>query len=409
MSRQSDLIAKILTGQKISGPASKNSLLINLSTPIAAPIVPQQSASAAQYGIGQDPSTGKPFAPPVMSGVKHPGGKLGLAAQAAIAAQYDPAINAIASQIGTTQNEAAKARHQIKRQGQRAVGDLSVLYGDLAHDVKRTTRREDRGYRRDIRSTRQSYRDLGREVNTNYSTSMGSTAKELERLGLDPSVALAGAARDQAFLNSQQAADRRRAVGNQRESRRGFNAMMDQVRADTVATGLSQIGQSKTATRTALANLANTLADNLFKLRSQQATLQGQRLAAVLKAQASKSTVDPLDRKIKKAQLAKLLSTIPGMPGYAPSTGNDPYASTGIGKGLAWIAEQGGAIQHPVRIDNMLQYLTAGAGPGRTIPWDKHNYGQIWNAVVKTGKRHGWTQNDINAMQRAIQISLGLG
>lgn len=360
-------------------------------------------------GLGPSNDT---VAPPVMGSAKHPGmglKGLNLAARAAIASQYDPVIGTLSNQIGITKNEAQHARHQIRRQGNRAVGDLSFLYGNLGRDVRRTKRYEDRNYRRDIRHTKESYRDLHKAVNADYSTSIGETAKELQRLGIDPSVALQGAARDQAAFNAQNTTSRKNRVLNQRESRRDYNHMMKEMRHDVIATGLSAIGQSKTQTRSALSDLANTLADNLFKLRSQRAAVQGQEAAAYANQRASliaargQARGNALDRKIKKAQLAKLLGLLPSGASGSGFTATDP-----VGKGLDFLAANTGKVQHADALANILQYVTGGAGPGQTVPFDKHNYGAIWDAMVKTGKRHGWTQADMNYLQRALQISLGV-
>lgn len=397
------------TPQHIAGPTSY------------APGMRRQESVIGPNGqvLGLGPTT-DPVAPPVMSGAKHPGMSmkhLGQLAQAAIAAQYDPVISALASQAGSTTAQAHKASRQVRRQGNRAVGDLAYLYGNLGREAGRAKRQSNRQYHQDIQGTRRSYHQLGHEVNTDYSTNMGSTAKELQRLGIDPSVALQGSARDQAFLNAQRANERQSTIGHMRQDKHDFGRMLGQARRDIVATGIANIGQSKSATRTALANIATNLADNLAKINMQSAQVKGQEAAAqanqriaTIQARSTARTAranNRLDRQYKKAQIAKLL----GLTGSGPTAGND-YTSTGVGKGLAFLEANSNKVQHPAALANILQYITTGSGPGKQTPWDKANWNGpngIWAHLVTTGKRLGWTQADMNYLQRAAELALGLG
>lgn len=413
------LIRQILTGQHVTtGPSSTSKGIDGgLASLISAPIVnayaPGMRRGESVIGPSGHPlGLGPPqdvIAPPVMAGGKYPtsGRNLNQMARAAIAAQYNPVIGAVESSISRTQSQADKAKHQIRRQGNRAVGDLAFLYGNLGREAGRARRQSNRGYRHEINQTRQSYHELGKETNTDYSTSMGSTAKELQRLGIDPSTALQGAARDQAFLNAQRATERHTTIANERDAKRQFSNLLGQARRDIIATGVASIGQSKSQTQAALASIANNLADNLSKLQMQQAQISGQKAAALASSRMSiaasrqKNRSAVLSNKIKEAQLAKLLGLGTGGTSATPAT-------DAIGKGLDFLQTNSAKIQHPAQLANILQYITGGSGPGQQTAFDKPDYPQIWQHLIKTGKRHGWTQADMNYLQRAVQIALGI-
>jgi len=435
----SALIRAILTGQPVPGgtrtPASNNSLLSQIFTgkgnlgygttfggglnglatrpknkdPL---MIPQTSANAAEFGA----------APPVLSGTtKHPVGSgvtlkdINKAAIAAIGAQYDPAIGQIGSEIAHTKHEGHKEKQQIKKRGNRAVGDLSILYGSLGRYNKRQQGKEaHRGHLR-LQRTKQAYGDLNKQISENFDTNTGATAKELQRLGIDPSVALQGAAKDRAFAASRTAQDRAAQIQNTKGDNRSFNQMLKRIHSDILTSGLGAIGQSKAQTEAGLQDVAKQIADQVFQLRMQGNTLSAQKSAALASQHASmlgqrytsrqQRRAARLDNQYKEAQIAHLL----GVGGGSGGVGGAAAAPTdSVGKGLAFLERNAANLQNPGGLENILEYVTGGAGHGQKTPWDKKNYPQIWDALVKTGARHGWTMSDMKYLQRAVQIALGI-
>jgi hypothetical protein len=376
-----------------------------------------------------DPSTGKVLglgpnteAPPALSATtRHPVGSgvtlgdLNKAAMAAISAQYDPAIGTVTNQIHHTKHEGRKEKRQIKERGNRAVGDLSILYGKLGRYTRREQGRQNKAYKRDIKNTRQNYRNLARQTASDFDTTAGSTAAELKRLGIDPATALQGAAQDRAFMKAENQRSRATKIQDTRSAKRGTNILMNRLHNDVLGTGLAAVGQSKAQTEAGLQEAARQIADQVFQLRMQRSSLQGQEAGALAGQRAnflqqkytSKAAKQAarLDNQIKQAQLAKLLGLIPG-GGSSTSLPTDP-----VGKGLAYIESNAAGLPHVAGLENILQYVTGGSGPGQTTLWDNKNYSGpegIWSHLVKTGQRHNWTQKEMKVLQRAVQIALGI-
>lgn len=379
-----------------------------------------------------DPSTGKVLglgpnieAPPTFSGTSnHPTsshkvgsgvtlGDLNKAAIAAISAQYDPAIGTITNQIHHTKHAGNKEQRQIKRRGNRAVGDLSILYGRLGRYTKRVQHRQNNAYKRDIKGTRRNYHDLQQQTASDFNATAGSTAAELKHLGIDPSVALQGAAQDRAFVNAENRRDRRNQVQNIKSSKHGTNIMMNRLHNDVLASGLAAVGQSKAQTEAGLQEAARQIADQMFQLRMQRSSLQGQEAGALAGQRAnflqqkytSKAAKQAarLDNLYKRAQIAHLMGQGAGTASSVDITGN-------LGKGLNFLEKNPTA--HTAGLENLLEYVTGGHNfkdsSKTSYQWRKEDINPIWAAMQRTGARHKWSTQEMNYLRRALEISLGL-
>lgn len=402
----------------------------------------QGSGSSNRPGMGLS-DFGRPFspnsngssgAPNVVGNSKHPGPNLNALARQAIMSQYGPVLGALNNAEGSLRGQASSDRSDITHRGNRAEGDLATLYGRLGLYARNTQRAQDRDYHQGVRQTRHAFNALSGQVANDLKSSGGGIAADLKRMGVDPSIALAGASKDAAFTRSMAREDRANQVSNTRASRREYDAGMGRMRNDIIATGNAAVGTQKSQTSAALNDVARQLSDGIMQLQMQRAQTLGQRagalgqfrLSRIQARQAAKAAAnDPaahLNMLIKQAQLAKSLQDL-------KNPGGSSAASKGPGKGLSdalTFLQQtypdgtaNWSTRKRTQLDKMLEDLQAQAARrqpgGNGAPWDPKQYGDLRDELFKNmtgimGPKGNpmYGGKDKEAAQRALLIALGL-
>jgi hypothetical protein len=295
---KSDFIKKLFT-PSIGAPPNLTSLMSTLygqKAPtkgngigggLAGLLTPALSNSGSSNRVGMGLSdfglqpSQTPAAPNVVGQSKHGTNALQQAAIAALTSQFDPVLGQINNAMGTLRGQAAADRTSTTNRGNRAEGDLATLYGRLRQYAGNTQRVQDQDYRAGVRQTRKSFNALGGQIKQDLSSSGGGVASELKRMGIDPSIALAGAAQDAAFSRSMVREDRANQVSNTRASRREYDAGMGRMKNDIIATGNAAIGGARAQTNAGIQDINRQLSTNILQLQMQKAQTLGQRAAAL--------------------------------------------------------------------------------------------------------------------------------
>lgn len=381
---------------------------------------------------GPDSSTTVNKAPNVAGASKHPT-NLQQAALAAITGQYAPVLGALADEAGQLRGQAGRDRRYTRRQGNRAEGDLATLYSRLRQYAGNTQNAQDADYRHGVRETNRNFNSLRRGISKDLAASGGGVASELTRMGIDPSVALAGAARDAAFNRGLANTDRVSQVSNSRASRREYDAGMGRMKNDIIATGNAAIGTQRTQTRAALQDIAKQLSSGLMQVNMQRAQTLGQRAAAlgqlklsqIQAKQAANNPTSVIDMLMKRAQLAKILAETKNI-GQPSSSSASTKVPTGMAAAINYIQGlpqfQGGANWGGLKGNELIKLLenTQAQGsqaipPQGMAPWDPKQYGDVLKYLTTQltgakGPRGGLLYNkaDQTAAQNALMIALGM-
>lgn len=406
------------------------------------------SGSANRVGFGLSdfglPGAGQPttMAPNVAGQAKHGQGDLQKAAIAALTAQFGPVLGSLNNAMATLRGQAATDTANTTARGNRAEGDVATLYSRLGKYAGNTQRVQDTDYRQGVRQTNKSFNALGNQINADLRESGGGVASELKRMGIDPSVALAGAAKDATFSRSMVREDRANQVGNTRASKREYDAGMGRMKNDIIATGNAAVGTQRSQTNAALEDINRQLSSGILQLQMQKAQTLGQKAAAVAQyklsqlqaKQAGKDPMAHLNLLLKQAQLTKLLNE--------NKQSGDPKAKTpadygkGIGGALQYLQDTypttsaGWSQQKKTQLSSMLEDLASqgsrqksgivnnhgdSKGGGSGAYWDPKQEGDLLQALygqmagVKGPKGQAmYGGTDRNAMQQALLIALGM-
>lgn len=441
-------LIKSLFGVKTAQPSTLQNLLVgsilsqahggNAGAISANSLLPNNgSSNRVGFGLSDFGKTYQPpAAPSVVGAAKHASGNaLRQAAINAITSQYGPVLGALNNEQGALQSQAAKDRADTQNRGNRAEGDVATLYGRLRQYAANTQRVQDQDYGQGIKQTKKNFNQLAGQISKDLRSSGGGIAADLQRMGIDPSVALAGASQDAAFSRSMAREDRTNQVTNQRSSRREYDAGMGRMKNDIIATGNAAVGTQRSQTNAALQDISRQLSTNLMQLQMQRATTLGQRAAALAQyklsqLQSKAAANDPakqLDLLMKQAQLAKTIkqTKLLGQPGGGKST-----PQSGVDSALAYLAklyptntQANWSQTKNQQLSSILEDLAQQGSTtmpgkdsaGNQIPtWNKNTYGDdvnyLWKllAGVKGPKGNPmYGQADKNAIRQAVMIALG--
>lgn len=393
------------------------------------------SGSSNRTGMGLSDFGGRPGAAPapnVVGQSRHGGNNaLQQAAIAALTAQFGPVLGQINNAMGTLRGQAAKDRTDATNRGNRAEGDVATLYSRLRQYAGNTQHAQDRDYRSGIRQTRRDFGALGGQIKNDLSTSGGGVASELQRMGIDPSVALGGAAKDAVFSRSMAREDRANQVSNSRASQREYDAGMGRMKNDIIATGNAAVGSQRSQTNAALSDINHQLSAGILQLQMQRAQTLGQRAAALSQyklaqiqtKQAGKDPMAHLNLLLKQTQLAKALKDLNNPAGNSAA---DKAPTKGVGGALAYLQKTypttnaGWSTQKRTQLSSMLEALVSNAAKNQPstsngAPWDKNQEGDLLQELYKNmagikGPKGNlmYGATDRNAMQQALLIALGM-
>lgn len=405
------------------------------------------SSNRVGFGLsdfGLQPQAGQASAPPAPSVVgqaKHGNGALQKAAIAALTSQFNPVLGQLNNAMAQLRAQAASDTASTTARGNRAEGDVATLYSRLRQYAGNTQRVQDQDYNAGVRQTGRTFGALGGQIAKDLSESGGGVASELKRMGIDPSVALAGASRDAAFTRGMVREDTANQISNTRASKREYDAGMGRMKNDIIATGNAAVGSQRSQTNSALEDINRQLSTNILQLQMQRAQTLGQRAAALSQyrlsqLQAKAAANDPakhLDLLLKQTQLAKMLQDLNNPAGSKTA---DKGPGKGVGAALTYLqntyptTNAGWSTQKRNQLSSMLEDLVAqgsrtksgivnqhgnSAGGGTGAYWDPKQEGDLLQALygqmagIKGPKGNAmYGQTDKNAMQQALLIALGM-
>jgi hypothetical protein len=410
----------------------------------------QGSGSSNRPGMGLS-DFGKPFspnsngssdAPNVVGASKHPGPNLNALARQAIMSQYGPILGALNNAEGTLRGQASSDRTDVTRRGNRAEGDLATLYGRLGLYAHNTQRAQDRDYRQGVRQTRHNFNALAGQTSDDLKSSGSGIAADLKRMGVDPSIALAGASKDAAFTRGMAREDRANQVSNTRASRREYDAGMGRMRNDIIATGNAAVGTQKSQTSAALNDIARQLSDGIMQLQMQRAQTLGSRAGALgqlrlSRVQARQAARAAANDPMAKANLLYKLAQIQNLQGKGKtgtgSTGSNPVPTKGLDAAMTYLqsvyptntqGDPNWSNRKRTQLDRFLTDLmanssrtvsTAKNAQGALAYWDPKNAGDLRDALYQMmGKVVGpkgkalYGPTDREAAEMALYAALGL-